>query len=601
MQIKHFVYAGIIALYGCTSNNYESRAWETAKSSTSNQTELTSFLEHYKLSGDSEKYEAACFLISNMPGKHSAGENIVYDIDVVKSDSLISSLEKSFLLKEESSFLKNYSFEQFLEYILPYRIVDEPLEYYWKSDSKRHFNFKNTTDIIEAAKEINSQVKLNLSSESYGDLPKSYTSIVSSGYGKCDDRSTLLAMALRASGIPCAYEFVPFWGSSNNGHSFVSIILPDGNIFTLPNTDIMTSDGNLLRKTPKVYRKVYSLQTFEGESSDVPELFRYKDVTDVTSLHPIGSREIQLSIDAPKKTDNYYLSVFSPVGWTPVAVSTTSTFSSVGTGTKNNKDDKIEAIDLGDGIVYLPVQRENDKNIPVHNPIVVSDHFVRELIADTTKSEKAVLKRKYPLNMRIIDFAKNMVKGTFEGANKPDFSDAEEIYSIRSIPKPQIQEVTIDSGIPYRYVRYKRPGGTFSIAEFSIYSQAGEALSFSPIACEEIQEDSTIMNVFDNNPLTYYQIDGGLEVWIGVDLHKSVRIGAISFAPRNDDNAIVSTDTYELFYWKDNWRSLGRKSSESDSLVYDNVPKNALLWLRDITKGREERPFTYENNRQIWW
>ncbi len=37
MQVKHFVYAGIIALYGCTSNNYESRAWETAKSSTSNQ------------------------------------------------------------------------------------------------------------------------------------------------------------------------------------------------------------------------------------------------------------------------------------------------------------------------------------------------------------------------------------------------------------------------------------------------------------------------------------------------------------------------------------------------------------------------------------
>lgn len=601
MQIKLFVYAGIFALYGCTSNNYENRAWETAKSSKTNQIELTSFLEHYKLSGNGEKYEAACFLVSNMPGKHSAGENIVYDIDVVKSDSLIYSLEKSFSLKEESSFLKNYSFEQFLEYILPYRIVDEPLEYYWKSDCKRHYSSQNTTDIIEAAKEINSQVKLNLSPANYGDLPKSYTSIVSSGYGKCNDRSALLAMALRASGIPCAYEFVPFWGSSNNGHSFVSVILPDGNVYTLPNTDVMTSDGNLLRKTPKVYRKVYSLQTFEEDSSDVPELFRYNDVTDVTSLHPIGSREVQLSIDDSKKTDTHYLSVFSPAGWVPLAASTSSTFSSVGTGTRQNKDGKIEAINLGDGIVYLPVQREDDKNIPVHNPIIVSDHSVRELITDTTQSEKVVLKRKYPLNMHIIDFAKNMVKGIFEGANKPDFSDAEEIYSIRSIPKPQMQKVTIDSDIPYRYVRYKRPGGTFSIAEFSLYNQTGEALSFSPIACEEIQEDSAIMNVFDNNPLTYYQIDGSLEVWIGVDLHKSVKIGAIGFAPRNDDNAIVHTDTYELFYWKDNWRSLGRQRPESDSLVYDNVPKNSLLWLRDITKGREERPFTYENNRQIWW
>ena len=26
-------------------------------------------------------------------------------------------------------------------------------------------------------------------------------------------------MALRSIGIPAAYAFVPFWGSSNNGHS----------------------------------------------------------------------------------------------------------------------------------------------------------------------------------------------------------------------------------------------------------------------------------------------------------------------------------------------------------------------------------------------
>lgn len=285
MQIKHFVYAGIIALYGCTSNNYESRAWETAKSSTSNQTELTSFLEHYKLSGDSEKYEAACFLVSNMPGKHSAGEDIVYDIDVVKSDSLISSLEESFLLKEESSFLKDYSFEQFLEYILPYRIVDEPLEYYWKQDCKRHFRSANMVDIIQAAKDINSQVKLNLSP-----------------------------------------------------------------------------------------------------------------------------------------------------------------------------------------------------------------------------------------NMRIVDFAKTMVMGRFEGANQSDFSDAEEIYRITEIPESKIQKVNISTDKAFRYVRYLRPKGTFSIAEFSVYHSDGTPVSFRPIACEAIQDDSAMMNVFDGNPLTYYQVGGGVDMWVGADL-----------------------------------------------------------------------------------
>ena len=34
---------------------------------------------------------------------------------------------------------------------------------------------------------------------------------------------------------------------------------------------------------------------------------------------------------------------------------------------------------------------------------------------------------------------------------------------------------------------------------------------------------------------------------------------------------------------------------------YDNVPGNALLLLRNHTKGKEERIFTYENDEQIWW
>lgn len=38
-----------------------------------------------------------------------------------------------------------------------------------------------------------------------------------------------------------------------------------------------------------------------------------------------------------------------------------------------------------------------------------------------------------------------------------------------------------------------------------------------------------------------------------------------------------------------------------DSVVYDNVPQKALLWLRNLTKYCEERPFTYENGKQIWW
>ena len=36
-------------------------------------------------------------------------------------------------------------------------------------------------------------------------------------------------------------------------------------------------------------------------------------------------------------------------------------------------------------------------------------------------------------------------------------------------------------------------------------------------------------------------------------------------------------------------------------LTYDNAPANALFLLHNHTKGREERIFTYEGARQIWW
>lgn len=36
-------------------------------------------------------------------------------------------------------------------------------------------------------------------------------------------------------------------------------------------------------------------------------------------------------------------------------------------------------------------------------------------------------------------------------------------------------------------------------------------------------------------------------------------------------------------------------------LNYDNVPSNALLFLKCTTEGKENRIFTWEDNKQRWW
>ena len=592
----------LLLLLSCTSSS-EKLAWKIASNSQTNNKELTRFLEYYKTNKDKDKYKAACFLIENMPNKYSINgkEQKIYDIDIVKADSLIKSLEHSFFLKEKSPYLKNYTFEQFCEYILPYRVSDEPLQYYWKWDCSRKSEKQCTNDIIQTAQNINAQIKIELSPEFYKDTLKSYSSIIRTGYGKCDDRTALVTMALRSVGIPAAFEFVPYWGSNNNGHSFVSIILPDNKIYPLQNTDKQADrDYYLSRKTPKIYRKMYSIQDLAKHVDNIPELFRHNDILDVTRLHNIGSCDVTVSANINKEKENF-LSVFSPKRWVPVAFSSSQTFHSIGTGNIYNVDRNKEAIDLGDGIVYLPTHWVDEEAIPIGSPIIVAEDSVREITPDTKHLERVVCKRKFPLNMRIVDFSKLMIMGVFEGANKADFSDATELYKITKTPESKMQKIEISAEKAYRYIRYRIPKGTFSIAEFCLYQSDEKLLAFRPIACDAIYEDSTMLNIFDGQPLTYYQVSGGIDLWVGVDLYKPVKISKIGFAPRNDDNAIVSTDTYELFYWQDQWISLGRKRPTGDSIVYDNVPQKALLWLHNLTKGREERPFTYENGKQIWW
>ena len=113
-------------------------------------------------------------------------------------------------------------------------------------------------------------------------------------------------------------------------------------------------------------------------------------------------------------------------------------------------------------------------------------------------------------------------------------------------------------------------------------------------------------NVFDGDVLSYASCSlSQLEIpWVGLDLGRAVELSKLCYLPRTDDNFIREGEEYELCYWDgDGWSSLGRQtgSRATQELVYDNVPANALLLLHNHTKGKEERIFTYEDGRQVWW
>lgn len=139
-----------------------------------------------------------------------------------------------------------------------------------------------------------------------------------------------------------------------------------------------------------------------------------------------------------------------------------------------------------------------------------------------------------------------------------------------------------------------------SMADIRIYSH-GKLLN-GRVIYDKIDEKSA-KHAFDgdNNTVCTH---GTLDYWVGLELSSPKKIDKIIYFPRNDDNFIRQDDLYELFYWDSSkWTSLGQRIGEEDGkpLEYDNIPYNALFLLKNLSRGKEEAVFTYDNGKQTFW
>ena len=85
-----------------------------------------------------------------------------------------------------------------------------------------------------------------------------------------------------------------------------------------------------------------------------------------------------------------------------------------------------------------------------------------------------------------------------------------------------------------------------------------------------------------------------------MDLGRKRKIDHIVYTPRNRDNYIRPGDVYELYYCDRDWKSAGTICATADSLVFCGIPRNVCMFLRNHTRGVDERTFIYENGVQIW-
>ncbi len=614
-----------------------------------NRVELEKVLEYYsKRPEDSLKFRAAEFLIANMPGKYSEDDHdmadyislfkdwrkifkqgvtdkpkafdslvnvrklgsafkIKDDVRHITSDFLINNIERSFEVVSEQPWGKDMSFDVFCEYILPYRVGTEPLER-WRDrvledyadiyDSLR--NSRNS-DILTACIKVFDRVGKTWDFDGpLSTLPHmSYSMVAEYRGGTCYEKVVWGTFIMRALGIPVSIDYTPQWPFRNKGHEWNSVRTNNGRHYHVIIAD--SKPCNVLETfeytVAKVCRKTFriqpgSLALVAGQKEGIPPSFYDPCFIDI-SEEVFGGYDVSLPLRPPGSETSYaYLAVFDNQKWVPIHW--------------GKRSDPTVFTHMGKDVVYLPVYYYGGDIKAANSPFhLTPEGDINWLHADTTQLQSLILWRKYRMLMR---FTQQMKGGRFQAANRADFSDAVTLYTIPDHPALYFQEVRLNNSHPYRYYRYFGPdGAACNIAELEFYGddKGTDRLTGHIIGTPGSWNDDpsrTMDKAFDDDGLSFYDAREDDGAWVGMDFDQPKIVRKIRYLPRNDDNHISPGQTYELFYWgNDGWVSLGQQVAKDYMLYYHNAPTNALFLLRNLTKGKEERIFTYEDGKQVWW
>ena len=618
-----------------------------------NAPELQAVLDHYgEDEADSLKLRAAIFLIENMPGHYALGgpwveryyegvdsllvcekdrnrlqEKIdslaaschlpdsavrLDDVEHITAAYLIHNIDRAFELWPSGGYAGHLSFAEFCEYVLPYRVGHEPLEY-WRDTLAEKYNYIHEHGYFEgwrnsafhACCEVNNRLRDEASAWL---LPlqvpvEKYTVLNRLPIGDCDSYGARTVFAMRGKGIPVTIDFTPQWPYRDMGHSW-NVLLDNGGQ-ELPfsgadaNPDVAHKPG---AKLAKVYRRTFSRS---GEAladicgnEPIPASLENPFFKDVTARYLRTSDvEVELAAIPEEERRVLYLSVFNNKEWIPVCYAPA-------------KGRKVLFRALGRDIVYLPSYYLYGSMRPASYPFLLDIHGnVHYYEPDTADTYTLRVWRKYPLQFRVAGVTSHMVGGFFQAADNPEFRHAVTLHRIEENPLGRYVTVGLDTVQGrYRYWRHVSPvGGHGNIAEVQFFGGDGTLLNGqgTVIGTEGSWGNDPKRareSAFDGDPLTFFDSSQPDSAWVGMAFPEPVSVKKIVYLPRNDGNNIEPGDEYELFYYSlKGWQSLGRQKASGFCLDFEGVPQNALLWLHDHTKGKEERIFTFDGKDIYWW
>jgi len=433
------LFAILIFLTFCTSNNTNNIIPDNVAtmldSAKSNKQELLKVINHYKENPkDSLKLKSAYFLISNMyqqayykaklvdtnktrvdfsvldyPDYKTmvsawdsiekkigtidyTRDTIIYDLQYVKADYLIENIDLAFKAWQKP-WAKFLNFDEFCEYILPYRSSNEPIEswrkklfdkYSWVEDS-----VKDKTDPVEAAILINNDLKswYKFDARFYRhptDLGLS--EMMKYKMGRCEDMTNLAIYSMRSQGIPVMSDYTPAWPNTGNNHAWNAIINKDHKIIIFMGGLDNPYEYQLNNKKAKVYRKTFAIQQKSlaktaPKYEKLPGWLASSHYIDVTKDYiPVANVKLKLTEQKPDSVNFAYICVFNSGEWKAIHWS------------KIYDDNSVNFTDMGNDIAYLVAYYKNGKLIPAANQFIFTkDNKIEYNIPDTVNKQTITL------------------------------------------------------------------------------------------------------------------------------------------------------------------------------------------------------------------
>jgi hypothetical protein len=424
--MKHFLLFTIfVSLFSChllfAQQNIPSDVLSVINT-TKNKGELMQTLEYYHRPEDSLKFKSACFLIKNMPihqsmtyywadsldnelefnelaytdfdasiqafntlkSKHGKVHPVpekVSDLETMTSEYLIANIDDAFLHWNPQIC----SFENFCEYILPYRVDVEPLSDWRETYHDRFSKFIDINDPTPLDKKIKTLTSnLNLWFLCTYNLEKRKEPLPRLGAmqlllrkkGTCEDVAGLSVFALRSMGIPATVDIVPLWATSTNGHVLNSAFDKNNQPVHFDALSLSDSLHEFIREPAKVFRSTYSIQpntlATKIETQKIPSygMLRAKNYKDVTHEY-WKTRDVTCQlVHQDSMEEIVYASVFNGGKWKPVwwgkAEGNAVTFSN-----------------MCQGAVFLPEYYRNGKLVIAGYPVASGYDKVTVLKPDT--------------------------------------------------------------------------------------------------------------------------------------------------------------------------------------------------------------------------